>query len=162
MRALRALLSGSGSLLALVVVILAVVLPSLGEYEALHALAVGSASSLARALSEIGIVAAGLVVVVPLTAIALRSFSFLPAVSYLLRVRKDMREVHSIYSSWKGGDVSSRDWMASDIAFKLVRSGDGRSTDWTGPDNLTNLASDAWGTDIIPSGVVRCCSASDG
>jgi hypothetical protein len=144
-RALRTVLSGSGSLLALIVVGLAVVLPGVGEYESLHALAAGSASSITKALSVIGIWIASVAVIVPLIIIVLRSFSFIPVVSYWIRVRKNMQDVHSIYSSWERGSVSSTQWMAPAIEFKLFRRTAGPPSGWTGPNNLANLVADAWG-----------------
>jgi hypothetical protein len=143
MRALRTALSGSGSLLALIVVGLAVALPGVGEYESLDALAVGSASSITKALSVIGILIASVAVIVPLIVIVLRSFSFIPVVSYWIRVRKNMQDVHSIYSSWERGNVNTQ-WMAPAIEFKLFRRNAGPPSGWTGPNNLANLVADAW------------------
>ena len=127
-----------------VVVMFAIVLPGLGEYEALHALELGWASSTARVLSLVGLLAASVVVLVPIVAILLRSLSFIPSVSYAIQAWDNKKAVRQIYAGWKADSFSgAADWMEPSIVLKLVEA-DGTEDPYIGAPNFGTFVTKAW------------------
>jgi hypothetical protein len=135
------MLSGS-YVLGLGVVGVLVLFPALAEYEALHALAYDSASSVAKTLTLIGVIIALAVIVLPLVATVLLSFTPIPAVSFLHAMLANRRTVRSIYSRWADAD-HSLDWAAGDVELRFIDAA-GTPTDWTGRDQMGNLVARAW------------------
>lgn len=138
-RGTGALLITLGVAASLIILVLSVVLPAIGEYEAVSALATHSASSTAKAWALRGLWAALIAVTVPLLVVVVRAFSFFPFVAYWKTVRKNAKDIEGIYHDWS----ICEDWFDTATSFMVVNGA--ASPPWIGGANFDTFKAAAWG-----------------
>ncbi len=145
LRATGASLLGGAYLLLALLALLFVVLPGVGEYEALHALSSDSASSTAEALSLIGVLAALLATIAPLVLVALRLVPFVPFVSHGLTAVRSLRTVRGVYSSLGRAGRDAGAWAGEALSLICVEDDESRAARWERRADFAQLAQLAWG-----------------
>ncbi len=138
-RASGALLITLGVGASLIILVLSVVLPAIGEYESVNALAAGSASSTTKAWAWIGLWAALIAVTVPLVFVVLRAFSFFPFIAYWRTVRENAEDMEGIYDNWPAGE----NWFDATTLFRFESGAESRQ--WIGALNFDTFRTEAWG-----------------